>query len=71
MYLNHDEEQVIYSLLLEKSLLLSSKQIELLKNDKGDTPEYANAKSCYRIIDGIIKQIEDLRELSPYKNKHI
>lgn len=71
LYLNNEEVQLIYALLTERALWLCDKKIELLKADKDHTKEYESAEYCARVVDGIINQIDDLREHSPYKNKHI
>lgn len=71
LYLNNEEVQVVYALLTERALWLCNKQIEYLETDGDDTQQYESAKYCARIVDGIISQIDDLREHSPYKNKHI
>lgn len=62
LYLNHDEQLLVYALLNEKALWLCNKRIELLNDDKEETPEYANATECAGAIEGLIKQIERLRK---------
>jgi len=62
LYLKDEEVRVVYALLLEKALWLSNKRIDLIKNDKEDTPEYANLSCCAYIVDDVVRQIEELKK---------
>lgn len=60
LYLNHEEQRLVYALLNEKALWLCNKRIEFLNDDREETPEYANATKCAGVIESLIKQIERL-----------